>query len=676
MTELYEENLWGKIEYLHERYLREHNHISNFLDMMAKYQNACFEFSKQITNILNKNYILSESNTSTLYKSMESYYKCLLMHSEAFKETFESIKINLAPVTKSITESFQKEKEMYTFYTKSRTIYNNSKAFLEKLKKEFNQKAKDTESLVYQAKKAKVFSITTKEEIAKLESRASESLANSALFEDKYIQGLNEANKSRENEIKCQKVLYNYYHNIDVDYYGKIKMMTGFFVSCLKRMYNSILEEIESFNKTFNKIDVEKDINDFVEKHKTNKQPESTIKFIPFKPAPELVSDSIISSRPNEKRNLIISYEVVLVFQKIFKYIRTDLNMEEERKKNRLRNISYKALDVGEKIRFSQNELKELYLLFKEKQFRVYFLDVLSKGRNKGFKKSQNLINDLGDLFLKILEYSEKEEDYKTALNCITLGQTFYYEKVNQYKNNDKIYLIEGIKENEWLNSLAFWEGVINSLIMEEVARSEDIKNNEKDKKNIFNKIVYTQMFNYTSIMLEFNIKKEDISKLVENLAKKYQLKEEDVKALIKNINEDKKTKILAKIDEKIEKRKEKEKAEKLEEEGHKKDEEDKKEEEKEENEIKEGGEEEKINDLENEKVDEDKKEEIKDENKEENIEEKENIENEKKEEENKTEQNKDENNEKEENEIKKDNKKENNDDNEEKKEEKAEDEN
>ena len=110
MTDLYEGNLWGKIDYLHERYQREHNHISNFLSMMAQYQNACLDFSKQITNILNKNYILSESNTSSLYKSMENYYKCLLIHSKAFKDTFESIKINMTPVTKSISDSFQKEK--------------------------------------------------------------------------------------------------------------------------------------------------------------------------------------------------------------------------------------------------------------------------------------------------------------------------------------------------------------------------------------------------------------------------------------------------------------------------------------------------------------------------------------------------------------------------------------
>ena len=70
MTDLFESNLWGKVDYLHERYQREHTHISNFLDMLTKFQIACLEFSKTISSILNKNYILSESNTSTIYQSM------------------------------------------------------------------------------------------------------------------------------------------------------------------------------------------------------------------------------------------------------------------------------------------------------------------------------------------------------------------------------------------------------------------------------------------------------------------------------------------------------------------------------------------------------------------------------------------------------------------------------
>ena len=562
--DLYEENLWGKIDYLHERYQREHNHINNFLDMISRFQMACLEFSKQITSILGRNYILSESNASTLYKSMENFYKLLLMHSEAFKETFESIKINLSPVTKSISESFEKEKVLYNAYLKARTNYSNSKEFLERLKKEFNQKGKECEILVYNAKKAKIYQTAPPDQINKMENKATEVLANTALVEDRYVKALNEANKSREYEIQAQKKLQIYYHNVDTDYYGKIRMMTGFFVSCLKRMYNKIFVDIEDLNKSYTEINIEYDIKEFVDKNKTSRKPDAIIKFIPFKPAPELVSHTIMNANTREPKNLIVSYEVVVVFQKLFKFIRTDLNMEEEEKKNNFRIITSKLFSQSEKAFLTQNEINEIITFLKDKTYRNYLITMLTRHRTKTYKKSEKIINDLAELFNFMLEVSEKDKDFEIALNCIILGQTFYYEKLNKFKNkNDKKYLIEGIKGNEWVNTVGFWEGIINLMIIKEVGKSEYIKNNDKDKREVFNKICYTQIFNYANIMLEFNINKNEIIALVEKLSPKYQLKKEDFDLIMNSIKKDKK---IEKKEEKVEKMEKFEKVEKDEE--------------------------------------------------------------------------------------------------------------
>ena len=65
---------------------------------------------------------------------MESFYKCILMHSQQFNETNESFKLTLIePITKAINESFQKEKDMYNSYCKTRSIYVNSKNSLHKI---------------------------------------------------------------------------------------------------------------------------------------------------------------------------------------------------------------------------------------------------------------------------------------------------------------------------------------------------------------------------------------------------------------------------------------------------------------------------------------------------------------------------------------------------------------
>ena len=110
-------------------------------------------------------------------------------------------------------------------------------------------------------------------------------------------------------------------------------MMTGFFISCLKRMYKVIDDELIDLNENYKNINIEKDINEFIKINKVNNKPDEIIKFIPYKPATEISDESILNSdttnnKNKDNKNLEVSLEVILVFKKLFKFIRTDLNME------------------------------------------------------------------------------------------------------------------------------------------------------------------------------------------------------------------------------------------------------------------------------------------------------------------------------------------------------------
>ena len=544
MTDLYETNLWGKIDYLHERYQREHNHINNFLNMITKFQTACSDFSKAMTSIINKNYILSESNTSTIYKSMENFYKILLIHAESFKETSESIKLNIVSVIKSINDSFQKEKNLYNIYSNIRANYINNLNNLTKIKKEFAQKARDCENKVYEAKKASMYPTLPPEQISKIEQQASEALANTAISEDKYIQILNETNKSRENEINLQKKLHSYYHNVDIDYYGKEKMMTGFFISCLKRMYNVIDNGVIDLNEIYKNINIEKDINEFIKINKVNNKPDEIIKFIPYKPATEISDESILNAnttnnKNKDNKNLEVSLEVILIFKKLFKFIRTDLDMEKEKKKSKLRNFSLKIFWPGENNYLEPKEKNELFALFKEKNFTSYFLNIVSRQRTKGFKISERLMNDLTEMFIKILEISEQEKNYEVSINCVILSQTFFCEKKGTKGETIKRYIIDGIRDNKWLSSYEFWEGVIHYMIEKEVKKNEEINKdkNEKEKKDNDKNVAFSQIFSHSNNMIEFNINKNEIHTFIENLCKKYNLDSDMINSIRNNIN-------------------------------------------------------------------------------------------------------------------------------------------
>ena len=535
MSIIYEQHLWNKIDFLHERYHKEHTQMSHFLEIISKFQLACLEFSKSLKTVLNKKLKLADSEESTLYKSMESFTKCLLTHSQLFNETNESIKSNLIdPITKVINDSFQKEKEMYNSYCKIRTIYTNSKSSLQKIHKEFESRAKECETLVYNAKKTKMYSLANQEQITKLEAKATESIANTALCEDKYINILNEANKARENETSYQKKLQNYYQSIDNDFYLKIKMMTGFFITSLKKMYTGITIDIDSLADKFNRINAEKDINDFIEKNKTDSKPDKPICFKPYRPAAESINNNKVTSKRRDSVDLNVSLEVIKTFQKIFKYIRTDLNMDEESKKNRLRLLSNKLFQIENNTNITQKEKDELLTHLKDENSRTYFMKFLSKLKTKAFKNNENLIKDISEVFLYILEISENEKDYDNAQNCIILSQTFYNEE-----NKKKKYLIDYIRSNKWINSIEFWEGIIDFMIQREITKNDEINKNkdEKEKKSNIQNIVFSQVFSYTNNMVEFNISKEDIISLVDKFCKKYEIEKEMVDSIVDNVN-------------------------------------------------------------------------------------------------------------------------------------------
>ena len=541
MSAQYEENLWNKVDLLHQRSQKEHTYLTHFLEIMSKFQTACDNFGKTIRAIVNKNYILFDEGDSTLKTSIENFIKSLSTYSQIFNETSETIKTTiLEPISKSISESFQKEKEVYNTYCKTRSIYNSSKSNLEKVHKEFESRGKDCENLVYNAKKSKMYSLVNHDQLLKLEKTATESLTNTVLCEDKYINILSETNKARENEINSQKKIHNYYQTNDTDYYSKIKTILGLFITCFKKMNSSLTIDIDSLRDKFNRINMEKDISDFIEKNKTEAKPDEVIVFIPYKPAPELTSNSIISTnRSNDSKELEVCFEVVVTFKKLFKDIRTDLNMEEERKKSRLRILSSKLFKINPNEKsnnsFVKEDKDELLSFLKEQNFRSYFLMFLLKLKNKKYNDDDNLFKELTEIFNSILEICEEAKDYESAQNCIITSQSLY----NENKSKKKKYLIDYIRDNKWFNNIEFWEGLIDCMIEKEKTKNEKFSTNkdEKEKKNNLKNIAFSNIFSYTNNMLDFNLQKDDIISLVEKLSKKYEIEKEMVDSIIDNIN-------------------------------------------------------------------------------------------------------------------------------------------
>lgn len=571
MKNQYEQNLWNKIDFLHDRYHRQYTYMSHFMDIMTKYHQACSDFSKTIKNILSKNLSLSDDISSTWNNSMKSFTKCLSSHSQLFLQTSENIKTTIIePITKNLSEHSLKEKESYNNYIKSRSMYNNSKNSLDKIHKEFDQRAKDCENLVYNAKKAKMHSTVPPEQITKMEAKATESLANAAICEDKYMNILEEANKARENETLLQKKIHEFYETADDFYYNKIKGVIGFFITNLKQMQTSFNIDISDLTDKFNRLNLDTDTKEFIELNRTEEKPDSKIEFIPYRPAQEISNKSSVNKKNQESKDFDINCEVINTFKKVFKNIRTDLDMNEEKKKNNLRILIDNFLKTEKNILhvFSKQELEELLNQLNDPSMKSYFLLYLSKVKSKGLIESEKLFHELKEIFFYLLKTSEESTDFESAQNCIILCQRLYM--VNKLKK--KVYLIDYIRDYNWLNSIEFWEGIIEYMIQKEILKNEEINKNkdEKEQQSNAKNIVFSQVFSYSNNMIDFNINKDDIISMVEKFCREFEIEQSMLDSIIENINAMENNKLIKK-----EKDKEEEEQNKKIEEEKKKEEED-----------------------------------------------------------------------------------------------------
>lgn len=541
------------------------------MDIMTKYHQACSDFSKTIKNILSKNLSLSDDISSTWNNSMKSFTKCLSSHSQLFLQTSENIKTTIIePITKNLSEHSLKEKESYNNYIKSRSMYNNSKNSLDKIHKEFDQRAKDCENLVYNAKKAKMHSTVPPEQITKMEAKATESLANAAICEDKYMNILEEANKARENETLLQKKIHEFYETADDFYYNKIKGVIGFFITNLKQMQTSFNIDISDLTDKFNRLNLDTDTKEFIELNRTEEKPDSKIEFIPYRPAQEISNKSSVNKKNQESKDFDINCEVINTFKKVFKNIRTDLDMNEEKKKNNLRILIDNFLKTEKNILhvFSKQELEELLNQLNDPSMKSYFLLYLSKVKSKGLIESEKLFHELKEIFFYLLKTSEESTDFESAQNCIILCQRLYM--VNKLKK--KVYLIDYIRDYNWLNSIEFWEGIIEYMIQKEILKNEEINKNkdEKEQQSNAKNIVFSQVFSYSNNMIDFNINKDDIISMVEKFCREFEIEQSMLDSIIENINAMENNKLIKK-----EKDKEEEEQNKKIEEEKKKEEED-----------------------------------------------------------------------------------------------------
>ena len=521
----YEEHLWNRFEALHERYRRQYNYLSNLKTIFTKYRAGISDFSKSNLNIVKAKYQLEESNNSQ-NDALLSLVSNISKQGEAFDYFEKAIPGYIIQKLDSILDPvYYEEKDKYNNLKKAYSNYIYAQNSVEKAKKTFYNSASAAENQLRVVIKTKEIDVSQAniETLNKLESKKNDLINEAKNYENKYILEIQNANKLRIDFNQKQNDILQFYEKRDENSGEEIKIMLMLFVAELKKDIQIMTNNIQDFEENIKKIDIKKDINEFIELNKGTVKPDEEIIFYPYEPITK-----ITETKESEEFKYNVMREMKLNFNGIF----PDFNQEFEDKKSELRKMTVNFFKTNVKF----NEQEKLLEYLKKKQFRDYFLINLSKQRTQGrYARKEEIINNLKEVLNLILEIAEKEKDYESGKNCIILSQTYYIEDKND--KNKKIYLIESIQDNNWLKSINFWNGIIDLMIKKEIEKNYKINknNDENEQKKISSNAGFSQLLSYSNNMVEFKIDKDIIKHIIDKFAIKYNIEKNLVEAIYAN---------------------------------------------------------------------------------------------------------------------------------------------
>lgn len=531
----FERDLWGQTGKLHERLLIKIDYYKSLYNAFEGIHKSLNELNKRLNST---KLTMDPTIPVSLYTNGEKmenddiiWYGVPL----TLKKVFDYIKVNcdyntqtlfnIVSNLKYLIKKMKTEKSEYDDFQKSVNSLNSIKNTMEKNMKVYHQKmtAAETSVLDYNKVLVKNLSIIESPEInqskALLETKTKQLMDDSVKPFNTYKNSVNKANEFRVDSINKQKNLL-YVYQVMEEEIGKFNINTlklFFQNQTIQKGFLDIeyleLRKVVDIDNTF------KDIKQLIIDYTGHDKPDEEITFGYF-------PTTIDFDRCENSETYEIYTKSVAYIKNVIPDEFPNFNQELEDKKNEMREITNKLFE-----NYTKEGEKELLKLIGDNRTYHFFLILLSKLRtNNRFQQDSQLIDLLGNILNKIVNYSEQKLDYESARNCIILSQTFYSEG-----NGQKNYLLEKIRKHKWLTSTEFWFNFIDKMVEQEIDKfakmREDINKddiihnqdslNEKLKHKL-SELLFSQLLPYVNNMNEFKVPLKTIVQITETFSQKY----------------------------------------------------------------------------------------------------------------------------------------------------------
>ena len=522
-----------KNDNVHNHYRYNNTYYKDFMEFIEKIKKVYSTFSDSISEILSKRYMFFEDNTSIFYSLMVYLKNHLQTESSEYKELINHLTNEIIEKYKIMKANNEKtEGNLTKDYIEASKKLKKAKSKFDEYQNLFLTKMKDTEKLIFQEKSIKI-NEQNSQEIKDKNLIVSEAVQNSKRFEMKYKNYLKEVNNLVEEINGLENKLANFYKEAEENLLNRVQQNVYFLLATIKTTNFKINYDIEEINKKVLDKKYDEGIKSVLESNKFNLSNLKKLEFKPYSPTLSL-KDSIKSSSKLKEMN--INYDVITYLQDNFTDICKDLDMEEEKKRKKLRILCSKIFEENQN--YGKEDQNELLKFMQKDDYRNYFISALTKQRINGkYKREEKVFYELLEIIKYILDLAEKENNYDNARNCIILSQTFFFEK-NVKGKIEKIYLMEFIKDNKWLANSHFWKEFIEDEIIRDKLKFEEelkLKDNKKNKGDV-TKIYFGKLITYSHNMNMFGITKEEAFEIINYFMDKYEISKDMKDTVIVNL--------------------------------------------------------------------------------------------------------------------------------------------
>jgi len=367
---------------------------------------------------------------------------------------------------------------------------------------------------------------------------------------------LNELNNSL---IKTKEIFNKYKNEVnDIDKYNqeyneKLKdLIESFYVPNKINFYDIVKEELNLNFRTILKI-LSKSILD-LNTEKLNQNELFDEKTISNKMNP-LEKEKIISFSSNINFNECFTEKEYLVYVNTIKYIKGSIedenlykDFDEEKEKSKIKIRKAMIIYFDKNIEITDEKRKKLINLMNDPTNHHMFLLIMSKKRNVS-QRSKQFVDLMGECLNIILNMSIKNNDFEMIKNCIILSQTFYFIEEN---DNQKQFIFKLIEKNEFFRDEEFWKNFIETILLEQFKvyqKYNNLKNVDlatgkgvdmTNKNNKLSDLMFTQFLPFVNNMVDFNMDKNKVIKIVEYFKDKYKYFSESDLGVIMSLIENK----------------------------------------------------------------------------------------------------------------------------------------